>query len=128
MKILRQVAETPGMTQADLARAIATDPALMGRALRGLISRGALRRKRSTVDARAYVIELGPRGLALLERVNEASAKLVERVSVLLDTRDLVDFDRIAKKLIAGLGEGSGAGDRDAAAAHKAKRSARKRA
>ncbi|NTX01983.1 MULTISPECIES: hypothetical protein [Myxococcus] len=35
--------------------------------------------------------------------MNAANAKLVQRVSAPLATRDLLDFDRIAKKLIAAL-------------------------
>ncbi|MCP3138563.1 MarR family winged helix-turn-helix transcriptional regulator [Pyxidicoccus xibeiensis] len=103
MKLLRHVAASPGVSQAELARATETDPALTGRALRGLLDRGVLRRKRSNHDRRAFIIELGPRGATLLARVNEANAKLVQQVSAPLDTRDLVDFDRIAKKLIAAL-------------------------
>lgn len=103
MKILRHVAAAPGVSQAELARATQTDAALTGRALTGLLSRNVLRRKRSTHDKRAYVLELGPRGAALLARVNAANTKLVQRVSAPLDTRDLLDFDRIAKKLIAAL-------------------------
>jgi DNA-binding MarR family transcriptional regulator len=127
MKILRQAADTPGTTQAELARATATDPALMGRALRGLIHRGALRRKRSPHDARAYIIELGPRGPALLERVNTAHAKLVQRVSAPLDTRDFVDFDRIAKKIIAALDTPSATATLKPRSARKAPRSPAKR-
>lgn len=103
LKILRCVAASPGITQAELARSTETDPALTGRALRGLIASRVLRRKPSKEDGRAYVLELGPQGAALLERANAANKRLVERVSAPLDARDLADFDRIAKKLVATL-------------------------
>lgn len=101
MKLLRHVAAEPGLTQVDVARATQTDPALAGRALRGLLDRGALSRKRSDTDGRAYVLTLGPNGPSLLAEIEAANAKFIERLSAPLNERDLVDFDRIAKKLIA---------------------------
>jgi DNA-binding MarR family transcriptional regulator len=105
MKILRYVAANPRASQADLARATETDPALLGRALKGMLDRGVLKRSRSKEDRRAYLIELGPSGAALATRVEAASARLVQRILAPFDARDLADFDRLTKKLVAALGK-----------------------
>src|SRR6185437_2538057 len=73
-KLLRTVGERQPMSQADLARATGTDPALTGRALRTLLDRGWVRRRRSREDRRAFSLELTPEGEALLEKVRAARA------------------------------------------------------
>jgi len=101
MKVLRYVSRNPGVSQAALARATETDPALLGRALRSLLQRGELKRTRSKEDARAFVVDLGAKGHALAEQIHAANQKLVERVAAPFDARDFADFDRIVKKLQA---------------------------
>jgi hypothetical protein len=59
--------------------------------------------------------------------VNAAHAKLVQRVSAPLDTRDLVDFDRIAKKIIAALDTPSATANPKPRSPRKATRSPAKR-
>lgn len=105
MKILRYVAAHPRVSQAELARATETDPALLGRALKGMLDRGVLKRSRSKEDRRAYLIELGASGAALATRVEAASARMIQRIVSPFDARDLADFDRLAKKLVAALGK-----------------------
>jgi DNA-binding MarR family transcriptional regulator len=99
-KLLRTVGERQPMSQADLARATGTDPALTGRALRTLLDRGWVRRRRSRDDRRAFSLELTPEGEALLEKVRKARAALFARVDGCLDDRDRAAFDRIARKLL----------------------------
>ena len=104
MKIMRYVASHPRVSQATLARATDTDPALVGRALQGLLDRSVLQRERSEEDGRAWLVELGPGGPTLLREVEKASARLVSRITGPLNARDLADFTRIAGKLVAALG------------------------
>jgi len=99
-KLLRTVGERQPMSQADLARATGTDPALTGRALRTLLDRGWVRRRRSREDRRAFSLELTPEGEALLEKVRAARAALFARIDGSLDEADHAAFDRIAKKLL----------------------------
>src|SRR5580704_20276 len=49
-KFLRHIGRHSRISQADLSRATATDPALTGRALETLIERGWVRRERSEED------------------------------------------------------------------------------
>jgi DNA-binding MarR family transcriptional regulator len=68
-----------------------------------LIERDLVRRERSDEDRREYVLELGPAGRRAQERVEKLRAQLAARVVAPLDERDLEDFDRIAKKILAAL-------------------------
>jgi DNA-binding MarR family transcriptional regulator len=63
---LRHIGETAGISQADLARATDTDPALTGRGLQTLIERGWILRERSAGDLRGYVLSLSGPGLKAL--------------------------------------------------------------
>ena len=100
-KILRHIGKNSRISQADLARATDTAPTLTGRALETLIERGWIRRKRSDEDRRQYVLELTASGQRMRERVEQAREALIQRVATGLDERDLEDFDRIARKVLA---------------------------
>lgn len=102
-KFLRHIGRNSRISQADLARATDTAPTLTGRALEPLIERGWVRRRRSEEDRREYLLELTPSGQRMRERVEAAREKVIERIVKALDERDLEDFDRIAKKILAAL-------------------------
>ena len=99
-KFLRHIGMHGRMSQAELSRATLTAPALTGRALGSLISRGWVRRKRSETDRREYVVELTATGQRARQRVDEARKKLLARVAAALDETDIEQFDRVAKKLL----------------------------
>jgi DNA-binding MarR family transcriptional regulator len=100
-KLLRRIGENRNLSQADLARATGTDPALTGRALQTLLDRGWVQRRRSRADRRAFSLELTPSGEALLREVLEAREEVAHRVRSCLNEEDLTAFDRIARKLLA---------------------------
>ena len=104
VQFLSHIAHHGRISQADLARATSTDPALTGRALQGLLERGIIRRERSKSDRREYLLDLGPAGGEWLAQVERARARLAERLVRPLDDRDLADFERIATKLLAAFG------------------------
>ena len=103
-KFVRVVGERGPISQAELARATATDPTLAGRALQSLVTRGWVRRRRSDQDRRENVLELSADGRRAHRRVEKLRADLAARVVAALDTRDLDDFDRIAAKILAAFG------------------------
>ncbi len=103
-RFVRYIGRHTRISQAELARATDTDPALTGRALQTLMDRGWVRRERSTEDRREYVLELSAPGRRALTRVEQARAALAERVVAPLDERDIEDFERIARKLLAAFG------------------------
>jgi len=100
-RFLRHIGKNSRISQADLARATATDPALTGRALETLIERGWVRRTRSEQDRRQYVLELGAAGQRACKKVEEARASVAERIATVLDDRDIEDFERITAKILA---------------------------
>jgi DNA-binding MarR family transcriptional regulator len=102
-KFLRHIGRNSRISQADLARATATDPALTGRVLETLIARGWVRRTRSAEDRRQYLLELTTSGQRVRDRVDAARSLLAEHVGSALNKRDLADFDRIAEKIRAAL-------------------------
>jgi len=103
-KFLRHIGKNSLISQADLARATVTAPTLTGRALETLVERGWVRRKRSLEDRRQYLLELTAAGQRTRERVEEARMGVVEKVATVLDDKDLEDFDRISKKILAAFG------------------------
>ena len=101
VRVLRHIGKHAPISQAEIARATATDPALTGRALQALIEREWVLRERSAEDRRQYLLKLGAAGQRALKRIEVVRARLVERIVDPLDQRDLADFQRIAGKLLA---------------------------
>lgn len=102
-KFLRHIGRHGRSSQAELARATGTDPTLTGRALESLIERGWIRRERSEADRRQYSLELTEEGQRARRRVEDARRRIIRRLFAELDARDLDDFDRLTKKLLAAL-------------------------
>lgn len=100
-KFLRHIGRNSRISQADLARATQTAPTLTGRALETLIERGWIRRKRSEEDRRQYALELTASGQRARERVEAVREGLIARLATVLDDRDVEDFERISKKILA---------------------------
>ncbi|MGZ3421188.1 MAG: MarR family winged helix-turn-helix transcriptional regulator [Polyangiales bacterium] len=103
-KFLRHIGKNSRISQADLARATDTAPTLTGRAIEPLVERGWVRRARSEEDRRQYVLELTASGQRVREQVERARNRIAERLASVLDERDVADFDRIAKKILAEFG------------------------
>ena len=104
VRFLKHIARHGRISQAELARATGTDPALTGRALQSLMERGAIRRERSKTDRREYLLDLGPAGAESVAQVVRAHGLLAERLVKPLDDRDLKDFQRITKRLVEAFG------------------------
>ena len=60
---------------------------------------------RSAEDRRQYILELTASGQRTRERVEEAREEIIQRIAAALDEKDVEDFDRIAKKILAALEE-----------------------
>ena len=103
VRFLKQIARSPSISQAELARATETDPALTGRALQTLIKRGWVRRVRSATDKRAYLLQLGAGGKRIMSRVEAVRSELAEQITASLDDRDHDDFQRIVDKIVTAI-------------------------
>ena len=104
-KFLRHIGAQERISQIELARATGTDPALTGRVLETLVERGWVRRKRSDTDRRQYVLELSAAGERLRHKVEAVREQLARQVTSALTERDLDDFERVAKKVLAAFDE-----------------------
>lgn len=100
-KLIRRLSRDVPMSQADLARATDTAPALLGRSLDTLVKRGWIKRTRSTEDRRQYLLTLTPAGEKIWAKVDAARTSVMDRIAEALDDRDVSDFQRISKRLLA---------------------------
>ncbi len=100
-KLVRQIGKHQRISQAELARATDTDPALTGRTLQVLIEDGLVRRSRSDEDRREYVLELTAAGRRVNDKVEQVRVALARQFRAVLDERDLDDFERIVRKVLA---------------------------
>jgi DNA-binding MarR family transcriptional regulator len=100
-KVLRYIGNHSRTSQAELARATASDPTLTSRTLASLIERGLVRRERSDEDRREYLLELSAAGRRVKEKIEHQRTLLAAKLVGALDERDLDDFDRIAAKILA---------------------------
>jgi hypothetical protein len=62
-------------------------------------------RKRSDEDRREYIVELTASGQRACARIEEARDEIIARIGAVLDDRDVRDFDRIARKILAAFEE-----------------------
>ena len=100
-KSLRYIGKNSRCSQAELARAVESDPTLTGRVLQTLLERGLIKRERSDVDRREYVLELTAAGRRAWDRIGKARDRLAVYIGGALDDRDFDDFERVTKKLLA---------------------------
>jgi len=107
-KLVLHIGRRSPISQAELARATDSDAPLTGRAIQTLLARGLVRRERSDEDRREYVLSLTPAGKRVFERVSKLRDRLAARVVDALDDRDLIDFERIAAKILAATDESPG--------------------
>jgi DNA-binding MarR family transcriptional regulator len=104
-RFLRHIGARVGISQAELARATQTDPALTGRALETLIERGWVRRKRSSTDRRQYLLELSSAGKRVQAKVERARRGIAQELRSVVTARDLKDLERIRRRVVTALGE-----------------------
>ncbi|HEY0252622.1 MAG TPA: MarR family winged helix-turn-helix transcriptional regulator [Kofleriaceae bacterium] len=100
-KFVRHIGLAGTISQAELARMTNTDPTLTGRILSTLIERCWVKRERSEEDRREYVVELAPPAKRMQAKIEATREELAAKVVAALDDRDIEDFERIAKKIVA---------------------------
>jgi DNA-binding MarR family transcriptional regulator len=100
-RFVRHIGRHARVSQAELARATDTDPALTGRTVQALIDEGLVRRKRSEEDRRELLVELTAAGRRAGARFDKARDDLARRIAAVLDERDRRDFERIVHKILA---------------------------
>lgn len=96
---LRMVSQSPGKTNAELARDAGVSPQAMNTVLLGLVRRGLVSRPDTVAAGRSLPAELTGRGAALLEDIDSGTPQAEERVLSVLDAQDRRDFRRILTAL-----------------------------
>lgn len=84
----------------EVAVELASDPTLTSRVVEALISRGWVKKRRSTIDKRQFVLALSAAGVRFRVKVEAGRQALAAQLANVLDDRDFKDFDRIAGKLL----------------------------
>jgi DNA-binding MarR family transcriptional regulator len=97
--VLVVAANSPGLDQAGIARALGFDRATVGALIHGLERRGMLRREGSATDRRRKVLALTARGRAMLARAQGAVRKTSERLLAPLPARDRARFVDLLARL-----------------------------
>ncbi|WP_099020466.1 MarR family winged helix-turn-helix transcriptional regulator [Mycolicibacterium palauense] len=96
---LRMVSQSPGKTNAELARDAGVSPQAMNTVLRGLVRRGLVSRPDTVASGRSLPAKLTGRGAALLTDIDSGTPQAEERVLSVLDAQDRRDFRRILTAL-----------------------------
>lgn len=101
LALLVAVAQSPGASQAELAGLIGLDANTCSDLVRRTCKRGWLQRRRSSVDARAFRLELTTSGRALvLERALPLAGPYTERVAATLTAAERERLVVLLRKLL----------------------------
>lgn len=101
--VLTIVAHAGGCDQATVARALGFDRVTTLRIVRGLQTRGLVAREPSSVDGRRLQLTLTAEGVATLTRARALAANVTERLMAPLTGGEREQFQRLLRKLCAGL-------------------------
>lgn len=96
---MRILAQSPGRSNADLARDVMVSPQAMNMVVRGLQERGLVARPAAVDSGRSLPAELTSSGTALLEKTDPHIRAAEERVLAPLPERDRRDLRRLLAAL-----------------------------
>ncbi|MBF6173862.1 MarR family winged helix-turn-helix transcriptional regulator [Nocardia blacklockiae] len=92
---LRMLAQSPGASNAQLARDLGVSPQAMNKVLRELQQRGLVTRPATVPSGRALPASLSRDGIAILERIDPRIVEAERRVLAKLSERDRREFRRL---------------------------------
>ena len=98
---LSAVAAEEGLSQTDLCIRTGIDRSTLADMVRRMSERGILKRERTTTDARAYSVTLGPKGLAILSAAAPVAQRANERLLEGIPAKDRIVLLRSLERLIA---------------------------
>lgn len=104
-RVLYELAQRPDWQAAEIAKALNLDPAYLSRILQRLMTRGWLGRNRSSVDGRAWRLQLTPEGRAAFASLDDASAAQAQSILSRLARSEqaaLVDALATTQRLLSG--------------------------
>lgn len=104
-RVLAVLGESPGLCADDICRITEMDKVTVSRAVHALRAQGRLERRRDGADRRRSHLELTVAGRDVYGRVVPLALELERRLVSRLDSRDLLEFDRLLARLTDLAGE-----------------------
>jgi len=100
LRVLRRVAEDPGLSVSEIVEATMFERTLVSRIISELVNDGLLVRRISESDARQFHIDITAKGLALATMADELGDQLNEDLLSSLDAHEREVLDRCLNKLV----------------------------
>ncbi|MGB8931745.1 MAG: MarR family transcriptional regulator [Anaeromyxobacteraceae bacterium] len=101
LSVLRELRQTGPLSQVELARSTATDPAGMMRTIDALEERGWVRRTSKAEDRRCKIVSLTPQGQRAVLELDATYAPLAALASASLTSAERLQFIALTGKLTA---------------------------
>src|SRR5512133_304543 len=101
LSVLRELRQAGALSQVELARSTATDPAGMMRTIDALEERGWVRRTSSAEDRRCKIVSLTPQGRRVVQELDGIYAPLVALANASLTSGERRQFIALTEKLTA---------------------------
>jgi DNA-binding MarR family transcriptional regulator len=97
---LSVVIRTPGLRVSDLAAAMAIHQSTASNLVERLSERGLLQRRRSTLDHRVVHLEPAPKGIKLMEQIDQPPEGVLPQALAQLSPQSLGELHRLLNELI----------------------------
>ncbi|MFW6363828.1 MAG: MarR family winged helix-turn-helix transcriptional regulator [Spirochaeta sp.] len=98
------IAESPGVSQDELARILSMDKAHIARAVARLEAEGYITRKESSKDARKKSLAATPAGLALVPKIGAILQKWNESIFQGIPDSDIHKVNSVLRKIVDNIG------------------------
>ena len=98
LSILHETKEE--MTSGEIALKLGFSTPRMAVALQTLSKKGYVKKEKSSLDARKTIVSLTPIGNEVYNRQYNQSVLYLDKILSVLDDEDILDLERIAKKLL----------------------------
>jgi DNA-binding MarR family transcriptional regulator len=100
LRVLRRVAERPGLTVSEIVEGTLFERTLVSRLITELVAKKLLERSISPIDARQFQIGITPAGLQKVIAADELGDALNDDLLSTLDPAERAMFDRCLEKLV----------------------------
>jgi len=101
-RVMLVLAETPGLSSAEIAERLGLDKMAVSRAVRGLERRGRLERRVDPRDGRRWALHLSPAGRALFRKIEPSALVREAALFGVLTAAERARLETILEKLVAG--------------------------
>lgn len=103
--VIKSISEAEHPNQSMIATITHKDPAAITRMIDLLVKKDLVQRKEEKSDKRAYLVKLTRKGAGMVRRVRPLEEKIMASALADVSDRDLKVINRIAGKVIDGVGE-----------------------